>query len=118
MTLKMYFVCEDRGPQWFYSYGILSNGFCFGEHLCSHPDFAPGDLYFRRKERIAALREMFGLDPDTLQTEGSLPEMFVIKTKADIPEWWGRLANTKEVQDELKPLYERYRALLSTAKRG
>lgn len=106
-TLKIYFVCRYDGPQWWYCFGLLSNGFKFGEHLCSDPGFAPQDLYFRCKPRIEALRQVFGVNPQTIEWE-----LLSIKTKEDVPEWWEKLANTQSVQDELAPFYDKYCALL------
>lgn len=105
--LEIYFVCEHRGPEWVYSMGILSNGMHFGSHLCSHENYAPGDLYFRRKERIAALKEMFGIDPETVKTT-----LYNVRSKEDTPEWWERLANSEEVQKSLEPYYDRYKKLI------
>lgn len=102
--MKMYFVCENQGPGWFYSYGILDNGFCFGQHVCSHPDFARGDLYFTRINRIAALRELFGVDPKTIETE-----TIVVNSKADIPSWW---AEHDKLQESLSPIYDKYNLLI------
>lgn len=104
--LKMYFVCRYDGPQWWYCMGLLSNGFHFADHVCSSPSFAPGDLYFTRQNRITALRKVFDIDPQTIETE-----VFLIKVKADVPEWWERLANTQSVQDELKDKYAEYKEL-------
>ncbi len=102
--MKMYFICEDQGPQWFYSYGVLDNGFCFGEHVCSHPNFAPSDLYFRRKERISALQQLFDINPETIETE-----TIIVKVKTDIPKWWDGHA---ALQDGLKTKYNEYKQLL------
>ncbi len=104
--MKMYFVCEYRGPEWWLCDGILENGFAFGQHLCSHPGFAAGDLYFTRKERIAAIKELFNLDEEYFRGNSV---HIIVKSAEDIPSWW--VAAMKK-QDELKPLYEKYRALV------
>jgi hypothetical protein len=104
----MYFFCSNDGPEWFNSYGVLDNGFCFGQHLCSSPGYAPGDLYFRRKERISALKELFGIDPETIK-----PELIVINSKADIPAWWDE---QEKMHDGLKEQYEKYSELLDKFK--
>ena len=64
--LKMFFVC-DGDRDWWTCFGVLSNGFCFGQHICSSPIFAPGDLYFRRSERIEGLKEIFNINPETVE---------------------------------------------------
>lgn len=102
-ALGMFFVC-DGARDWWNCYGVLSNGFCFGQHICSDPGFAPGDLYFGRAERVAALRELFGVDPETIECQ-----TIVVRTLADKPEWWD---GQKALQDGLAPQYERYSALL------
>jgi len=98
--MKIYYVCENGGPEWFNSYGVLENGFCFGQHLCSHPNYAPGDLLLRRKNRLAALKEIFGVEP----TDDN-QEIIVVNSVADIPEWWN---SHEALQEVLKPQYERY----------
>lgn len=106
IDLKIYYVAENRGPQWFYSYGVLSNGFCFGQHICSHPDFAPGDLLLNRSDRKEALKKIFDIEP----TEDN-QELFVVNTKKDIPSWW---MEQEKLQDSLKEKYEEYTKLLDT----
>lgn len=91
---------KNQGPQWFYCVGVLSNGFHFGEHLCSAPGYAPGDLYFNRKERQRALEELFGFTWNSLETE-----TVVVNSKADIPLWWDGLG---PMQDRLKEDYDKY----------
>ena len=109
--MKIYFVCRYDGPQWWYCMGLLSNGFHFADHVCSRPDFAPMDLYFRRQERVNALEKLFGIRHDTVETE-----LIEVRSIADKPEWWERLANTQSVQDDLKPFYEAYNILLGKDK--
>jgi hypothetical protein len=101
--VKIYFVCDGR-PDWYSCWGVLENGFVFGQHVCSHPFYAPNDLYFRRDKRVAALRTLFGITPGTVE-----PETIVVASKADIPAWWGGL---EEKQRELEHEYARYRDLL------
>jgi len=105
--LKMYLVCRYDQPSWYYCFGLLSNGFCFGEHVCSDPGFAPNDLYFNRKERIDGLQEIFSIDPKIIK-----PETIVVKSSADKPEWWEELCNTQSVQDKLKNEYKKYKEFL------
>lgn len=100
---KMYFVC-DGADDWWMCYGVLSNGFCFGQHLCSHPGYAASDLYHRRTERKDALKEVFGF-----QWEPGEGETIVVRSMADIPAWW---ASHEGLQAGLKPQYDQYAALL------
>lgn len=106
--LKMYFVCEEQMPQWFVCYGILSNGFCFGQHICSHPSFAPSDLYYTRGNRIDALKKLFAIDKETIESE-----TIVVRSKSDIPVWWEE--HTK-LQDSLAPAYAQYKELVGDTK--
>lgn len=102
--MKGYFLCFHDGPEWWYCQGLLENGFCFGEHVCSHPGFAPGDLLMHRKDRLAALRLIFPeADPTTF-------ELVQVKTKDDLPDWYKA---TEKTQDALKPMYAEYARLLS-----
>lgn len=103
--LKMYIVCENRGPQWFYCYGFLSNGFCFGQHLCSHPSYAFGDLYAGREKRKITLKKLFGVD------YSDLPEIetTIVNSKDDVPKWWNEFS---EKQESLKPFYDQYNLIV------
>src|SRR5271169_6379923 len=101
---KMYFVSENRGPEWFMSYGVLSNGFCFGQHICSHPGFAPGDLYFNRLKRRTALKDIFGHEWTPDETE-----LIVVNSLADKPEWWD---SHEALQEGLKADYNKYAELM------
>lgn len=64
--LRILFVCLKIGnlpggsPNYFCE-GLLSNGFVFGSHICSHPSFAPQDLYYNRPHVKSALEELFGV---------------------------------------------------------
>lgn len=106
--MKGYFVC-DGNRDWWSCWGVLENGFCFGQHVCSHPNFAPGDLYYGRPERIAALKEVFGVGKDDLTFE-----LIVVRSKEDVPTWWNDHAL---IQDKLAAEYEKYSACLDKAKR-
>ena len=105
--LKLYCVCEHHGPDWWTCYGVLSNGFNIGNHLCSHPNFSPGDLYGSRPERKKALMEIFEIEPDTLSID-----ILKIRSKEDIPEWWDR-TNKDEFQAQFKDQYKRYAEILA-----
>lgn len=102
--MKGYYVCSYGDPQWWTCYGVLENGFCFGQHLCTHPDFAPGDLFERRPERQKALEKVFGLSPSDIDFK-----LIVVKSNADIPTWWDE---HDKLQDALKPAYEHYGEIL------
>ena len=106
--MKGYFVCDGK-DDWWVCYGVLENGFCFGQHVCSHPGFAPGDLYTHRPERQAALKEVFGLSPDDIEWE-----TITVSSKDDVPVWWDEHG---KLQDGLKDQYDRYHALLEAAKK-
>lgn len=111
MTVRNgYYVCAYAGPQWWYCYGMLDNGFCFGQHVCSDPGFAPGDLLQGRRGRKLALAAVF---PELPDVEFSTVE---VRGKADLPPWWESLANSKEVQAELKPFYDKYAKELEAQK--
>lgn len=43
---------------WFDCVLVLENGWAPFGHLCSHPNFAPGDLWLGRPERMAAFKKM------------------------------------------------------------
>lgn len=109
-TPKMYFICEERGHQWWVCYGFLDTGFCFGEHICSHPGFAPSDLYFGRLERVLAMKELFGRE--WLKEEAST---IVIRKPSDIPQWF-KDTNTEESAATRLPLYEKYTEILARLK--
>lgn len=46
IKLKAWFVYTGN-PGWFHCVMILENGFAPACHICSHPNFAPGDLHLR-----------------------------------------------------------------------
>lgn len=108
--MKMYFICEDRGPQWWVSYGFLENGFCFGQHVCSHPSYAPGDLYFTRKERIEALEKLWGVSAEEAKNNC---ETVLVRNAEDVPDWF---KEAQKKQDDLKGKYEEYEALVGNIK--
>lgn len=105
---KMYFVCSYVREQWWSCYGVLSNGFCFGQHVCSHPIYAENDLYFQRQERIDALHNLFGFEWSKEEVE-----TITVQSKKDIPEWW---ESQKELQDGLQPQYEKYKEMIGESK--
>lgn len=105
LGMKMYFLC-DGNADWWVCHGFLDNGFYFGQHVCSHPCFAPDDLYFRRQERVSALKEIFGIDPDQMRISA---ETIIIRSKDQIPDW----VNNEETQKALEPQYEKYKELLN-----
>lgn len=104
--MKIFFMC-DGSRNWWTCHGFLSNGFYFGQHICSHPHFAPGDLLFTRKDRLAALSELFGVLPGVTEHE-----TVVLRSKEDIPLAWSEMVENESVQTSLKPEYEKYKAML------
>lgn len=56
-TLKAWFIYYGN-PGWFHCVMIFSNGWVPFGHLCSHPNFAPGDLWIGRKERMEIVEKM------------------------------------------------------------
>ena len=62
-------------PQFYIAYLILENGMVCYEHLCSHPNFMPGDLWQGRPERHAEWERIgYELDLDTEPKELPLPD--------------------------------------------
>ena len=55
--MKAWFAYQGS-PDWLHCFMILENGWAPFIHICSHPFFAPGDLWFTRKERQAIFSEM------------------------------------------------------------
>lgn len=107
----MYFICEERGREWWVCDGFLENGFCFGQHICSNPGFAPGDLFYTRVDRKYALKQMFNLKQSSIgdDYQNGLWETFEIRSKADVPQLYH---NFITMQEGLKPQYEIYKDLI------
>ncbi len=103
--MKMYFICSGE-KDWWSCHGVLSNGFFFGQHICSHPNFSPGDLYSNRTNRKNALKELFGIDEDTVERE-----LIVVNKREDLPIEILE-ADTEDRQKDLAPLYEKYDQLV------
>lgn len=101
----MYFLCKYIEREWWACDGILSNGFLFGGHVCSHPNFAPNDLYFGRNERIEALKAIFGFEWSKEECE-----LVIVNSPAEMPKWYMPMV---ELQAGLKDTYERYDKLLN-----
>ena len=110
--MKMFFLCDYQGPQLWVCYGVLENGFCFGQHICSHPAYAPGDLYFWRKERVEALEKIWGIKPEAAKDNC---ETIQVRSKEDVPQWFH---DTQKQQDELKSHYDEYESLVGKIKAG
>ena len=102
----MFFVCENQGPRWYKCLGILENGFCFGSHICSHPAFAPGDLYFTREKRQQALNKLFNI---TVESAKENNETIIVKYTEDIPDW---MKSMNLLQEGLKSKYQEYEDLI------
>jgi hypothetical protein len=106
---KVYIVCVAEpskseahpGTAW-RCFGILSNGFYFGQHLCSDPSYALGDLYAHRQKRIDALRALFGIDPRTV-----VWKRYTCESEADLPHWW-EANGDPVVQEALQSKYREY----------
>ncbi len=103
--MKIYYICEEAGPEWWVCSGVLSNGFCFGQHICSNQFFAPHDLLLQRKKRLNALKQLFDLEPTSENQE-----TIVVRTLEDIPSWWKDL---EEKQESLRPIYKEYEELIA-----
>jgi hypothetical protein len=97
--MNIYILYEGQ-PNWYTANGFLSNGFFFGQHLCSHPCFMKGDLYLDRTNRIDALKKMFNVYPNNVEFV-----MIEVKRKEDIP---GFIQNAPLFDDE----YRRYETLV------
>lgn len=102
--LKIYYVCDGRHKTWYNCVGMLSNGFIFAQYMTMIPEYAPADLFVDRPSRQRALAEVFGIDPETIETE-----MFIVRDGDDMPEWWHDFENA---QDSLFEYYERYLTLI------
>lgn len=102
--IKGYFVWQGQN-QWLDCYLILEDAFCPASHICSHPSFAPGDLYFSRPERIEILKRMYpeGIDWQPLVRAADLPADFLARIKvgndARIEEW-NRIKAELKCKDE------------------
>lgn len=81
--MKLHFVCQEIEPEWWSCYGLTSHGFMFAQHVCSHPAFAPGDLYFDRPERKKVLELLFGKVWERDETETN-----VVTCQAETPPCW------------------------------
>lgn len=101
--MKIYFLCEESDPQWWVCHGFLSNGFCFGQHVCSNPCFAAHDLLTGRLDRKAALKEIFDI------SEPFETETIIIRTGSDLPAFF---KESDAMQPKLKEAYEKYHAML------
>jgi len=107
--MKIYFICDGRNKPYYNCVGMLSNGFVFNQYLTNVPDFAPYDLYFDRRTRMSSLHQMFGVDPNIVDTE-----MLVIKSDKDLPDWWYSM---HDKQDKLVGLYDQFASIIEREKR-
>lgn len=82
--MKVYFVCDFEMANNYKCYGLLDNGFCFGEHVCSSPSFAPGDLYFDKPAIQEALKQVWQVDPAEVKANS---ETLVIHQPEEVPRW-------------------------------
>ena len=58
--LKLYFIYRETPGmrEWLNCTAIFENGWVFATHICSYPSYIKQDLWLRREERQAAIREM------------------------------------------------------------
>jgi len=105
-NLKIYYVCDGRHKPWYNCVAMLSNGFIFAQYMTLVPEYAPADLFVDRPSRQRALAEVFGIDPETIETE-----MFIVRRGDEMPSWWH---DFEAVQDDLFEYYEKYLTLIDT----
>lgn len=105
---KLYVVCMKESEGAYRCFGILSNGFYFGQHLCSDPSYALNDLYGHRPNRIEALHKLFGIEPATV-----VWKLYTCESEDDLPQWWGPNGEP-EIQGPLKAKYDEYSKLTGT----
>ena len=101
--LKAYIV-YGGSHQWYTCTLIAENGWAIAQHICSHPNFAAGDLWFSRPERAEAMKKI-GIDLDVQpglihdpDLEKTLPGL-IAKNKDD--SFWKELA--QRYSDAFKP---------------
>lgn len=81
MKLKAWFAYSGS-PGWFHCTMILENGWAPWSHLCSHPNFAPGDLFIGRKERMELFKKLgIEIDLQGIVSTDEVPKEVVEKNK-------------------------------------
>ena len=98
--MKLTILCEKIGRNHWSCHGFLSNGFCIGEHTCSDPCYAPGDLWKGRIERQTAIAKIFNIAITDI-------EVIQLKSVDDIPVFIATV-----MPDDFKEEYVRYHELL------
>jgi hypothetical protein len=88
-------------PEWWVCHGFLENGFNIGQHICSHPIYAPGDIWKNRPERQKAVKEIFG------DNEVTKIEVITIESLDDAP-----VPLRYQPEDKFKDEYARYESIL------
>ena len=99
--MKLTILCEMVMPQWWACHGFLENGFNIGQHICSHPTYAPSDLWSGRPERQKAVKEIFG------DFEVTKIEVITVESLDDVP-----VPLRYQPEDKFKDEYARYGAIL------
>lgn len=93
--LKLFFIYNESQTmaKWFHCTAVFENGWVLATHICSHPSFAPIDLWGRREERHAVLKEM-GIEVEPVQdliNDDDLPNQYpwlLEVNRACDQEWW------------------------------
>lgn len=98
MKMKAWFTYSGS-RDWWNCVMVLENGYAPFGHLCSHPNFAPGDLFFSRPDRMAAFRKL-GIE---LDIQGTCQD---IDVPADVLEKNKDESNWREMSDKLKEQLE------------
>lgn len=98
--MKLTILCEMIMRNHWACEGYLPNGFCIGEHICSAPNYAPGDLWTGRRERQTAIAKIFNIAITGI-------DVIEVKSKQDIPVFIANMAF-----DDFKEEYARYYKLL------
>ena len=82
--LKAWF-CYAGKPGWYSCTMVLENGWAPFGHICSHPNFAPGDLFYGRPERMAIFKEMgIEIDAQPVCEDKELPPELLQKNKEGV----------------------------------
>lgn len=98
--MRGYFTYEGE-PGWYSCHAILENGYCFAGHICSHPNFAPGDLFFGRASRVEVLARLVpeGVEWELMPIGKVPPEVLERNKDKAMQEEWS--AKYKSVAKEL-----------------
>ncbi len=105
--MKLYYVyskhCVING--WFHCMAMFENGWVPFGHICSHPGYAPGDLWQRRPERQEILKKM-GIEVedtgeliDDSTIDETHPDLFAANQGCN-QEYWNELYKITEGQSK------------------